>query len=552
MMRWTDHLILVPVVLPLVAGAAMLLVDEQRRGLKFAISLVSTLGLLAAAIVLMRLADGRLEGWSGSIGVYLAANWPVPFGIALAVDRLSALLLALCAVLALASLVFSHARWNRAGVHFHALFQFLLMGVNGTFLTADLFNLFVFFEVMLAASYGLALHGSGAARVAAGMHYVAVNLVASSLFLLGVSMLYGVTGTLNMADLARVIAHVSPHDRMLLEAGAALLGIAFLVKSAMWPLAFWLPATYAAASAPVAAVFAIMTKVGIYVILRLWLLLFAGAEAGASSGFGRDLLLYGGMATLAFATIGMLASHDLRRLAAYSIIMSSGALLAAIGFGETAVVAGALFYLLSSTLSAGALFLLIELIERTRTAASSVLAVTLEAFEAQGALHAGAGEEAPEDSGVVIPAAMAFLGLSFVTSALLVAGLPPLSGFIGKFALLAAMLQPAGGQAGGGVQPAAWIMLALLLASGLAGAVALMRIGIRTFWVPTRPRVPRLRVIEAMPVAALLLLCLVITVQAGPVMRYLDSAAGALARRDDYVRAVMGAPTVPSARDRAR
>ncbi|OJX00609.1 MAG: monovalent cation/H+ antiporter subunit D [Burkholderiales bacterium 70-64] len=551
-MRWTDHLILVPVVLPLVAGAAMLLVDEQRRGLKFAISLVSTLGLLAAAIVLMRLADGRLEGWSGSIGVYLAANWPVPFGIALAVDRLSALLLALCAVLALASLVFSHARWNRAGVHFHALFQFLLMGVNGTFLTADLFNLFVFFEVMLAASYGLALHGSGAARVAAGMHYVAVNLVASSLFLLGVSMLYGVTGTLNMADLARVIAHVSPHDRMLLEAGAALLGIAFLVKSAMWPLAFWLPATYAAASAPVAAVFAIMTKVGIYVILRLWLLLFAGAEAGASSGFGRDLLLYGGMATLAFATIGMLASHDLRRLAAYSIIMSSGALLAAIGFGETAVVAGALFYLLSSTLSAGALFLLIELIERTRTAASSVLAVTLEAFEAQGALHAGAGEEAPEDSGVVIPAAMAFLGLSFVTSALLVAGLPPLSGFIGKFALLAAMLQPAGGQAGGGVQPAAWIMLALLLASGLAGAVALMRIGIRTFWVPTRPRVPRLRVIEAMPVAALLLLCLVITVQAGPVMRYLDSAAGALARRDDYVRAVMGAPTVPSARDRAR
>ncbi|MCC7060195.1 MAG: monovalent cation/H+ antiporter subunit D [Burkholderiaceae bacterium] len=548
-MRWADHLILVPVVLPLLAGASMLLFDERRRGLKFTISLVSTGGLLLAALMLMRLADGRAAGWSGSIGVYLAANWPVPFGIALAADRLSALMLMLCALLALASLVFSHARWNRAGVHFHALFQFLLMGVNGSFLTADLFNLFVFFEVMLAASYGLALHGSGAARVVAGMHYIAVNLVASSLFLIGVSMLYAVTGTLNMADLALIVPRVAPGDRMLLEAGAAILAVAFLAKSAAWPLAFWLPATYAAASAPAAAVFAILTKVGIYVILRLWLLLFA-ADAGDSTGFGRAWLLYGGMATLAFATIGTLASQDLRRLAAYSIIMSSGPLLAAIGFADAAVLAGALYYLVSATLAAGALFLLIELVDRSRTAVSSVLAVTVEAFEAQGALHAEAGAEESEhdDAGVIIPAAMAFLGLSFVSCALLVSGLPPLSGFIAKFALLAAML-PAGARqaaAGAGLETASWLMLALLIVSGLAAAIALMRIGIRNFWVPVQQQPPRLRVIEAAPVAALILLCLAITLQAGPLMRYLDATAGALTRHGEFAAAVTTAQPLPA------
>src|SRR5690606_15909612 len=181
-------------------------------------------------------------------------------------DKLSALMLALTAVLALPVLIFSFARWHSAGSHFHSLYQFLLVGLNGAFLTGDLFNLFVFFEVLLAASYGLVLYGSGPLRVKAGLHYIAVNLAASSLFLIGVSLIYGVTGTLNMADLALRIPLVPVEDRMLLEAGAAILGIAFLVKAGMWPRSFWLPTAYMAAAAPVAAIFAILSTVGGYIV----------------------------------------------------------------------------------------------------------------------------------------------------------------------------------------------------------------------------------------------------------------------------------------------
>jgi multicomponent K+:H+ antiporter subunit D len=526
----------------------MVLLSEHRRRTKFGIGLASAAGLVAIAIALLRMADGRAGDWPGGVGVYLAANWPAPFGIALAVDRLTAMMLLLTSVLGLAALLFAHARWDRAGVHFHPLFQFLLAGLNGAFLTADLFNLFVFFELMLAASYGLVLHGSGVARVRSGLQYIAVNLVASSLFLVGVAMIYAVVGTLNMAELAELLPGVPRADRALLEAGAAILGVAFLVKSAMWPLNFWLPGAYGAAAAPVAAVFAVLTKVGVYAILRLWLLLFAEG-AGDSTGFGREWLLAGGMATLAIGSVGMLASQDLRRLAGYSVIVSSGTLLAAVGFGSAAMVAAALYYLFSATLATGALFLLDELIERSRSFGASVLATTLEAFEAQGALHADHDGPPPEhdERGVVIPAAMAFLGMGFVCCALLITGLPPLSGFIAKFALLSAVLAPGGleSTADAPVSSTGWAMVALLVASGLAGMIALARIGIRAFWVPPLRKPPRLRLIEAAPVALLLALTVTMTTQSGPVMRYLDATAAGLHDWTAYTRAVMTARPVP-------
>ena len=328
-----EHLIVMPIVLPLVSAALMLLIDERNRSLRAAINVVSTLILLGVAVALLRFADTPTANASGSVGVYLLGNWSAPFGIVLVVDRLSALMLVLTSILALAALVFSIARWHRAGVHFHVLVQFLLLGLNGAFLTGDLFNLFVFFEVLLAASYGLVLHGSGALRVKAGLHYIAINLATSSLFLIGVSLIYGATGTLNMADLAARIPGIADGDRMLLEAGAAILGVAFLVKAGMWPLCFWLPGTYAVAAPPVAALFSIMTKVGIYVVLRLWLLLFGG-EAGASAYFGGDWLLLGGIATVIFGSLGALASQDLARLAGFNVLVSSGTLLAVICRGR--------------------------------------------------------------------------------------------------------------------------------------------------------------------------------------------------------------------------
>jgi multicomponent K+:H+ antiporter subunit D len=532
--RWSEHLILAPVALPLAVAAVMLLLGEQRRTLKAVINVLGVTALLLVSITLLRAADTAVSG-SERVGVYLLGNWQAPFGIVLVLDRLSALMLVLASVLALASLLFSIARWHRAGAHFHPLFQLLLMGVNGAFLTGDLFNLFVFFEVLLAASYGLVLHGSGVFRVKAGLHYITINLAASLLFLIGVSLLYAATGTLNMADLATRIGSAPPGERALLEAGAAVLAIAFLVKAGVWPLCFWLPATYAVVAPPVAALFAIMTKVGIYVILRTWLLVF-GAGAGTSAQFGRGVLMLGGIATVAFASVGVLASRDLARLAAFTVLMSAGTLLAVIAAGDAAVTGGALFYLVSSTIAIGALFLLIELVERGRVAGADLLATTMEAF----------GEEEDEERevvGIAIPTTMAILGLSFTCCALLLAGLPPLAGFIAKFVILEALLRPVRD-----VDATAWTLLALLLFSGLALLVAMTRTGIRVFWVPLEQSVTAVRVLEMAPIIALLLLSLRLTAAAGPVMRYMQATAQSLHDPQNYIRGVLSATGVTGAR----
>lgn len=547
MIRLVDHLMIVPIVLPLIAGAVLLLIDERHRRLKAAIDIGSILVLAAVAIVLLRLVNTQpIAAASAHIGVYHLGGWPAPFGIVLVVDRLSALMLVLTSTLALASAVFSLARWHRAGAHFHSLFQFLLMGLNGAFLTGDLFNLFVFFELLLAASYGLVLHGSGIARVKAGLHYIAVNLAASLLFLIGVSLIYGVTGTLNMADLATRIPLVPANDRMLLQAGAAVLGIAFLVKAGMWPLSFWLPTTYVAAAPPVAAIFSIMSKVGIYVVLRLWLLVFGGAS-GAVAHFGAEWLLLGGMATIAFGAIGVLASQNLRRLAGFAVLVSSGTVLTAIGTGLTGVIGSALFYLVSSTLAISAFFMLIELVERGRAPGADLLAVTMEAFGEEGEED----QDETEEIGIAIPATMAILGLSFLGCALLLAGLPPLSGFISKFALLTALLNPSGPASGAAVAPASWAFLALLIFSGVTMLIAMTRAGIRVFWTPLERTVPRVRLIEMVPVGALLFACATLTVQAGPAMNYMQAAARSVHEPGAYIRSVLTTPGEQSAQGKA-
>jgi multicomponent K+:H+ antiporter subunit D len=514
MSGWIDHLVVVPVVVPLAAGALLLLFDERHRTLTAAIGLASLAAQLAVAAALLARAD------TVPAQVYALGNWPAPFGIVLVADRLSAMMVLLAAVLAIAALVFSLARWHRAGPRFHSLVQFLVMGLNGAFLTGDLFNLFVFFELMLAASYALALHGSGTARVRESLHYIVINLTASLFFLIGAALLYGVTGTLNMADLALRMPEVPAQDRVLVEVGAAILAIAFLVKAGMWPLGFWLPSTYAAASAPAAAMFSILSKVGVYAVLRLWLLLFGG-------GVGAELLLYGGMATIAYGLSGMLASQTLGRLAGFNLIVSAGTLLAAIGAGHATATGAALYYLVVSTLGSGAFFLLIELVERARAPGADVLAVTAAAF--------GVGDqeiEPEEEAGVAIPATMALLGLSFACCALIAAGLPPLPAFLAKFALLASLL------ALDPVPGAAWALLVLLTLSGLAAIIAMARSGVRIFWGATASP-PRVRLIEMAPVALLLALCLALTVLAGPAMDYLNATAQALHAPGGYIESVL-------------
>lgn len=540
------HLVAVPILVPMLTAALMLLLGENRRRTKSALSVVSGLiGLLAALALLRWVNAADTGGGPGSIGVYLPGNWRAPFGIVLVADRLSTMMVALTGVIAFAASIYSTSRWDRAGVHFHPLLQLQLMGLNGAFLTGDLFNLFVFFEVMLAASYGLLLHGSGRLRVQAGLHYIAINLAASSLFLIGAAILYGVTGTLNMADLGVRIAELAPGDRGLVHAAAAILATAFFAKAGAWPLNFWLVPAYSASVSPVGAVFALLTKLGVYTILRLWTVLFA-PDTGDSAAFGQAALVGVGLATLFVGALGIVGTQRLSNLAGFSVLVSAGTLLAAVGLGQPAVWAGALYYLLSSTLAVSAFFLLTDMIERWRNAGMSVapheaagnapfLAEDLRALN-----DVNLDDEAQALYGRAIPAGVAFLGLSFMGCTLLLAGLPPLSGFIGKFAMLSGML---GAKA---IGTAGWIFLALLIASGFLSLIALSRTGIRHFWTQLHPTMPSLPALEVLPVAGLLAASVALTVWAGPVMQHARATAEGLKTPTPYRNAVLGARQIPN------
>ncbi|MBB4075858.1 multicomponent K+:H+ antiporter subunit D [Bartonella fuyuanensis] len=522
------HLLILPILLPLSTGALLLFYDERRSKLKSLISIFSSALLVVVAVLLAR----RAFEVAPALDVYRLGNWPSPFGIVLVLDRLSAMMLLLSSLLTTVALVFARAHWYKAGPHFQSLMQFFIVGINGAFLTGDLFNLFVFFEVMLTASYGLALHGSGPLRVRAGLHYVVVNLVASLLFLIGAALIYGIVGTLNMADLAIKIKYIASGNMTLFEIGVALLGIAFLLKAGMWPLNFWLMPTYSAVAAPVGASFALLSKVGIYIILRLTLLWF-GPGSGHFIHFGQTVLFYGGLATVAFGFIGVLASQVLVRLAAYSVLVSSGTLLTAIGIGNPALIAGALFYIVSSTLALGAFFLLVELVERCQDVAANVLTVTMEVY--------GDDEEEEEDEvGTYLPVTLAILGACFGLCALLIIGLPPFSGFVAKFMMFMAVLNHSKENISTNLPVYhGWLFIIFVTISSFAALIAMTRTGIRTFWVSLEGKIPRVQVIEFASVAVLLVLCFVITIVAGPISRYMFETAKTLYEPQNYIGSVL-------------
>jgi multicomponent K+:H+ antiporter subunit D len=502
-----------PIVLPLAAGAALLLVERWwPRGVN-ASSIAATAALLALSLLLLRRADG------GAVHAYLLGNWRAPFGIALALDRLAALMLLLASVVALASVVYASAGSAARSPHFHTLFQFQLAGLNGAFLAADLFNLFVFFEVLLAASYALLLHGGADGRrerSKAALHYVVFNLTGSALFLVAVSLLYGVTGTLNMADLAERLPALAPQAHQLAQSAALLLLVVFAVKAALLPLYFWLPDTYAAATPAVAALFAIHTKVGVYALLRTTTLVFA---AGPTAGVAQPALPALALATMALAAVGVLAAPRLRALVAYSVVVSAGLLLSATGLGTVPALAAGLFYLVHTTVVAALLFLLVDRV---------------------AAVRGGSDLLQPQAA----PPRWGLLGAGFFVAALAAAGMPPLAGFLGKAMLL---------QAAGGTPWAAWTV-AIVLASSLALVVAFARAGAIVFWTGGErvaygaPAEPARRHHHA-AMGWLLLALLAASALAGPLGAYTQRAAAQLFDRGAYQRAVLDAPPVPPAID---
>ncbi|MDO5705221.1 MAG: monovalent cation/H+ antiporter subunit D [Paracoccus sp. (in: a-proteobacteria)] len=538
-----EHLLIAPLLIPFLAGALMLLYDDRRRWLKLAMGMVSGLALLLVSIRLLNQAEA-----DATMRMYLLGNWPMPMGIVLVVDRLSALMVLLTALLAMPAMIYAAAGWQGKGQHYHSLFQFLLFGLNGAFLTGDLFNLFVFFEVMLAASYGLMLHGSGPDRIKAGLHYIAINLAASLLFLIGIALIYGATGTLNMAELSRISPSLENDLRPLFHMGAATLGLAFLVKAAIWPLCFWLPRTYAAASPPAAAIMAIMSKVGVYAILRLAMLNFAPGM-GVSAGFGGPVLILLGLATMIYALFGILAAQGLAWKAGYATLISSGTVIAVVGFaltgGGAMMLSAALYYMVGSTVAVSALFLLAEPLERAAREdeeipddgdeeASTVPSV--EVLDWWGPMGLGAVED-DDAPATTLPASVTALAMCFIVLVGFVAGLPPFSGFIGKVGIVEGMLGE-GGLAGGSNPILVWGFMAVLFASGFAALIALMRFGIRRFWVSPREGTPILA-LEIAPVGLLLAMLTLLTVQAQASMRFTNQTASTLLTPPAYAQSVL-------------
>ncbi len=498
-----NHLVIAPVLLPLLAGILPLLPRHPTMRQRRILSLAATVAQLGVALAL------AAEVSDGEILVYPLGHWPAPFGIVLVADRLAAWMLVITALLALFALLDAIRGADTAGRHFHILFQLQLFGLNGAFLTGDLFNLFVFFEVLLIASYGLLLHGGGRERTRAGLHFVVVNLVGSTLFLFAVGTLYGVLGTLNMADLAVKAAATPPENVPLIRAAGLVLFGVFALKAALLPLHLWLPTAYAHASAPVAALFAIMTKVGAYSILRVYTLIF-GAGAGSAARLIEPWLLPLALATLIFGMLGAVTSTHLRQQAAWLVVASVGSLLTALGLNNAAGIAAGLYYLPHTTFAAAALFLLADAIARRRGELGDRL-----------------------DPGPAITSPRLLGGLFFVT-AVAVAGLPPLSGFLGKFLTLRAALD----------HPfLPWVMGAVL-AAGLLGLIALARTGSLLFYraLPSEagaaevwPTLAR----ETVPIIGLLLLGLGLTVGAGPALDQTHAIATQMLQPQAYLQAVL-------------
>jgi len=521
-----NHATVVPVVLPALVAALMLL--DRRIGSQRALAWLSTLLLAGGSAWLVVLADG---GWRG---VYLLGNWAAPWGITLVADRLSSMMVALTALLALIALGSARAGgWDTRGEHFHPLFQVQLMGLNGAFLTGDLFNLFVFFEVLLIASYGLLVHGDGAARITAGLRFVTLNLVGSSLFLIAAGLLYGVTGTLNMADMAVRIAELEGGAATLARAGGWLLLTVFCLKAAILPMYFWLPGTYSAASPPVAALFAVMTKVGLYAVLRVFTLVF-GASAGLLADAAFPWIVGIAAAGYAASSLGALAGRDLRALTAMLVIASAAFLLIGIGLATERSIASALYYLPHTTLAAAALFLVADLVERGR---------------------GEAGDQLRTGPAPLRPAAV---GVLFFATAIAVAGMPPFGGFIAKAMLLAAMLPEATSAEASAGAGAAW-MWATVLGGSLFAMIALARAGSMLFWkvsdvrpspsrhpsdgsdAPAERGEPTTR--DLLPVIAALAAIVAIAVAAAPLQRYAQATARDLLEPAALVDQVRG--TIP-------
>jgi len=492
-------LLVAPILIPL-AAASVTAVLWSRPGAQRAIGLAAAMALFLATVLLLRevIAGGMIVGQMG--------NWPAPFGITMVVDLFSAAMLAITGLMGLTVALYAlgPGAKERDAAGFQPLFHALLMGVAGAFSTGDLFNLYVWFEVMLIASFGLLVLDRTREQIDGGLRYVMLNLVGTTIFLLAVGLIYGLTGTLNLADLARVAPGVE--NQGALAAAAILLLVSFGAKAAVFPLFNWLPASYHTASMPVAAIFAaLLTKVGVYAIIRVFTLVFSHDHAL----FG-PILAGIAIATMVVGVLGAAAHYDVRRILSFHIISQIGYMLIGVALMTPLAIAGSVLYIIHHIVVKANLFLIAGAIR-----------------------HIGGSFALARLGGLWV--SVPLLGILFLIPALSLAGIPPLSGFWGKFVVIRASLEAE-----------AWLLAFIALAVGVLTLYSMIKIWNEAFWKSAPAAAPptqwtgRERIATFAPIVALCLVTLLIGLWTQPFAAFSLATAEALLDREAYIAAVLG------------
>ena len=492
-----NALVPLPVLIPLfAAGLALALARFPRvQRIVTLASLVTVLGI--AVVLLVAVNDGPI---SVDIG-----GWAAPVGIALVADRLSALMLVVSVAVTLGVLIYSLAQGNADGDEgapvaiYHPTYLILSAGVSNAFLTGDLFNLYVGFEILLVSSFVLITLGGSRERVRSGTVYIVVSILSSVLFLAAIALVYAATGTVNLAQLSIRLAEIDPGTQLVLQ---LMLLVAFGIKAAMFPLHAWLPDSYPTAPAPVTAVFAgLLTKVGVYAIIRSQTLLFPDGRLD-------DLLLIAALLTMIVGILGAVAQQDLKRLLSFTLVSHIGYMIWGVGTASDAGLSSAIFYVVHHITVQTALFLIAGLVERRGGTTSLARLGSLARL-------------AP------------VLAVLYFIPAMNLAGIPPMSGFLGKVGLI-----EAGVTQGGAL---AWTLVAGSLVTSLLTLYAVTKAWNQAFWQEAPEPLPETSLPRSMvgPAAALVAMSLAFTVIAGPLQSYTDRAARDLRAQHPYVSAVL-------------
>ena len=494
-------LLIFPIMLPLAGGAAAVFVkNNPKRSIQLALTSAGLHTLISGLLLYHVHLNGILATQIG--------NWPAPFGITLVADHLSAMMVMITAIVNLAVTSYSKADIDAAliGRGYYPLLQMLVCGICGAFLTGDIFNLYVWFEVMLIASFGLLVLGQSKPQLDGGIKYVVINLLATLLFITGIGLLYGLTGTLNMADLHAKVPLIA--NRGLLTAVATLFLAAFGIKAALFPLFFWLPAAYHTPPVAVSAIFSgLLTKVGIYALIRVFTLVFTG-----DMGYFYHLLVVLAALTMITGVLGAAAQNEFRRILSFHIISQVGYMVMGLALQTRLALAGAIFYLVHHIIVKANLFLVSGVVQRLQ---GSFELVQL------GGLYRSNGK----------------IAILFFIPAFSLAGVPPLSGFWAKMILIRASLDI----------HQYWVAF-VAAAVGLLTVYSMTKIWAEVFWKPAPqsnhaadPMISRKSSTWMLaPITALALLTVIIGFGAEFVFKFALQAAEELSHPQYYVNAVLG------------